>query len=125
MPVLSFSLLGSASSVFCLPPFSIQAPVQESSVDQLMRSAEASLARGDLPGAARSLEQAVAKEERNKAARVALVNVLIRLMRWSEAENHAQILKKQFPEETEPVHLLALIAFGHGRLQLASDLARE
>ncbi|MBA3442031.1 MAG: tetratricopeptide repeat protein [Pyrinomonadaceae bacterium] len=46
-------------------------------------------------------------------------------MRLLEAENHALILKKQFPEETRPIHLLALIAFQRGSLRLASERARE
>lgn len=98
---------------------------QDTSVRQLMQSAQVNLDRGDLPGAVANLEQVLARQERNKIARVGLINILVRMTRLVEAEQHAHILTKQLPEDTEPVYLQALIAFQRGDLQRVCDLASQ
>jgi len=107
-----------------VPP-AIAVVAQDGLGAQLIETAQAQLKRGDLAGAATTLEQALAQEERNKAARIALIHVLLRLTRPAEAERHAQTLRQQFPEETQPVYLLALIAFQRGQPQLACELANQ
>ncbi|MCI0659682.1 MAG: tetratricopeptide repeat protein [Acidobacteria bacterium] len=127
-------ILALLSSVMCADgklsaPFSTRADaaglIQDSPVTQLLDSAQAGIRRGDLAGAAVALEQALALEKGNKTARMALVNVLMRLTRWEEAEQHAQILRQQFPDETGSFYFLALIAFQRGQLPVALEMANQ
>jgi len=127
---VSFQVPGAMPPASKLSPFKAggstpQREAERESVDRLMQSAQASMERGDLPAAAASLEQVLIQDEKNKTARVALINVLAGLMRWGEAENHAQILNKQFPGDTEPTLLLAMIALRRGNPQQACDLANK
>lgn len=98
---------------------------QEPSAAQLVQSAQTSLERGDLPGAAKQLEQILTLDAGHKAARIALGHVLIRLQRWPEAEIQAKKLRQDFPEEGEPLYLAALIAFGRGELAQVCELANQ
>jgi hypothetical protein len=88
-----------------------------------MASARTALERRDLDGARASLERVLAREAANKQARLALVDVLIRMARWADAESQARILSNQFPEETEPIYLLAQVALRRGDPACASELA--
>ncbi len=84
---------------------------------QLLRDAQASIERGALPEAARQLEQALALDPDHKAARLTLSHVLIRLARLPEAETHVQRLRQDFPRDSEPLFLSALLAFQHGQME--------
>ena len=101
----------------------VAAATQDASTARLIESAQEGLKRGDLAGAAVQLEQALARDGGNRAARVLLSEVLLRLMRPDEAERQARLLREQFPGETQPTYLLALIAFQRGQPQQTRDLA--
>jgi tetratricopeptide (TPR) repeat protein len=101
----------------------IQAPGQEPSVLQLMANARTSLERGDVNGARASLERVLSRDAGNKQARLALVDVLIRMAQWTEAESQARVLSNQFPQDTEPVYLLAQIALRQGDPASANEFA--
>src|SRR5690242_16670605 len=79
------------------------AGAQDGAVSRLMQSAQARLGRGDLEGAAAKLEQALAQDERNKAARTTLCHALIRLARLPEADRQIEFLRRQFTDEAEPL----------------------
>ena len=98
---------------------------QDASVEQLTASARGSLERGDLEHARSILERVLSREERNKQARLALTDVLRRMKRWQDASDQAQILVQQYPSDTEPVYLLALIAMQRGDPHTAQELARD
>jgi len=112
-----------AGSPIQLLPVPVQALGQEPSIVQLMASARTALERRDLEGARASLELVLSREAANKQARLALVDVLIRMARWADAESQARILSNQFPEETEPVYLLAQVALRRGDPASARELA--
>jgi tetratricopeptide (TPR) repeat protein len=92
---------------------------------QLLDRAQASLHRGDWQAAVPSLEQALAKEPKHKGARSALISTLLRLNRIADAEKHASIFAEQFPAETEPVFLRALIAFQQGQIPRVAELTAQ
>lgn len=104
-------------------PVPAQALGHEPSVAQLMANARTALESGDLEGSRASLERVLSREEANKQARLALTDLLMRLGRWSEAENQARILTGQYPSDTEPVFLLAQIALRRGDPRSASEFA--
>jgi tetratricopeptide (TPR) repeat protein len=112
-----------AESRMQLLPSPVHALGQEPAVEGLMASARAALERGDLDGARSSLAKVLSREESNKQARLALVDVLIRMARWAAAEKQARILSNQFPAETEPLYLMAQIALRRGDPASASELA--
>ncbi|PYV25478.1 MAG: hypothetical protein DMG24_09175, partial [Acidobacteria bacterium] len=84
---------------------------------------QANLGRGELESIRASLEQKLLRDQANKRARIQLVEVLIRLARWADAEQQVEIMSKQSPEDAEPVFLSALIAFRRGDPHKASELA--
>lgn len=106
-----------------LLPTPAQTLGQEPSVVQLMASARTALERGDLEGARATLERVLSREGANKPARLALVDVLIRMARWADAENQARVLTSQFPEDTEPIYLLAQVALRRGDPASANEFA--
>src|SRR5438128_2271765 len=81
------------------------------------------LEQGDLERARASLDRVLSREGANKQARLALVDVLIRMARWTDAESQARILTSQFPEETEPIYLLAQVALRRGDPASANEFA--
>jgi len=95
----------------------------EPGVAQLIAQARASLERGDLEGERASLERALTVAPAKKQARLALAEVFMRLGRWNEAKSQAALLRTQFPVDTEPILLLAMIALRQGDPQAAKDLA--
>jgi len=106
-----------------LLPVPVQALGREPSVVQLMASAQAALEQGDLESARASLERVLSREAANKQARLALVDVLIKMARWADAERQARILSNQFPVETEPIYLLAQVALRRGDPTAANEFA--
>ncbi len=106
-----------------LLPVPVQALGREPSVVQLMASAQAALEQGDLESARASLERVLSREAANKQARLALVDVLIKMARWADAESQARILSNQFPVETEPIYLLAQVALRRGDPTAANEFA--
>jgi len=98
---------------------------QEASAAQLLDQAQSSLHRGDWAAAILLLEQALEKEPKHKGARSALISTLVRLNRTAEAEKHALLFAEQFPQETEPVFLRALIAFQQGQIPRVVELTSQ
>jgi len=88
-----------------------------------MGRARTSLDRGDLEGTRDTLLRLLALQETNKQARLALTDVLMRMRRWTDADNQAQILSSQFPADTEPTYLRSVIAMRRGEPQTSRDLA--
>jgi predicted Zn-dependent protease len=121
--VAAASGLSTAYAAVQVLPVRGQTPGQQALVDQLIQSAAASLARGDLEGTRATLEQVLALQETNERAGLALTDVLMRMGRWADAEKEAQILGSQFPADTEPVYLRAAIALRRGDPQNARELA--
>ena len=101
------------------------APGQEPSVVQLMARARTALEQGNLESARADLESVLSREGAYKQARLALVDVLIRMARWADAESEARILTDQFPEDTEPIYLLAQVALRRGDPASANEFARR
>lgn len=98
---------------------------QEPSAARWLQHAQASLERGDLPAAAKQLEEALKLDPGHRAARIALAHALVRLQRWPEAEALVRRLRQDFPTEAEPLYLAALIAFGRGELEQVCELAAQ
>lgn len=121
--LLTGSVCAEAGTQFL--PVPVQALGQEPSVVQLMAGARAALDQGDLERARVSLERVVSREATNKQARLALVDVLIRMAMWTDAGSQATILVNQFPEETEPIYLLAQVALRRGDPASAYEFARR
>jgi tetratricopeptide (TPR) repeat protein len=88
-----------------------------------MAQARSSLQAGDMGGESASLQQVLTLAPTHKQARLALTEVFMRLGRWQDAESQGQVLRTQFPTDTEPVFLLAMIAMRRGDPQTAKDLA--
>jgi tetratricopeptide (TPR) repeat protein len=123
-------VLVAAAAALCLAhgavevlPVPAQVLGREASVEQLIENARTSLRLGDLEGARATLERAFTGEETNRQVGLALTDVLMRMGRWTDAANQAQVLASQFPMDTEPVYLLALIAMRRGDPQTARELA--
>jgi tetratricopeptide (TPR) repeat protein len=95
----------------------------EPGVAQLMTQARSSLQAGDMERERASLQQVLTLAPTHKQARLALTEAFMRLGRWQEAESQAQVLRTQFPTDTEPVFLLAMIALRQGDPQAAKNLA--
>jgi tetratricopeptide (TPR) repeat protein len=121
-PILLSALVCETGNAQFLP-VTAKAPGETSSVGQLITHARASLERGDFEGERMALEQALTREPTHKQARLALTDALMRLGRWKEADSQAHVLLEQFPADTEPVFLLAMIAMRRGDPQKASELA--
>ena len=110
------------SNLLCAALYA-QDPSQDGAASQLLSDAQSSLHRGDWATAASLLERVVENDPRNKSARAALVSTLMRINRIAEAEKQAASFALQFPNETEPVFLTALLAFHQGQMQRACSVA--
>jgi tetratricopeptide (TPR) repeat protein len=117
--------LTGAQEKISVPPQETTSSTQNISITQLLDTAHASLQRGDMASAAVALEKALSLDKRQKKARVALINVFMRQGRLAEAEQHAQTLGQLFPDETESIFYLALIAFQRGQPAESSELANK
>jgi len=93
------------------PPGSTVSVIQDSSITQLLDDARVSLARGDLAAACAALEKVLTLDKKHKQARIALINLLLRQGRLSEAGDHAQTLGQQFPDDGEVCKLLAMTEY--------------
>jgi tetratricopeptide (TPR) repeat protein len=93
--------------------------------DSALDRAQASLHRGEWEAAVPLLQQALESAPQHKGARAALISTLLRLNRTDEAEQHAQRFAEEFPQETEPVFLRALIAFQQGAIPRAAELTGQ
>jgi tetratricopeptide (TPR) repeat protein len=112
------------SNLLCAALYA-QDPSQDGAASQLLSDAQSSLHRGDWATAASLLERVVENDPRNKSARAALVSTLMRINRIADAEKQAASFALQFPDETEPVFLTALLAFQQGQMQRVSELTAD
>ncbi|MCI0663795.1 MAG: tetratricopeptide repeat protein [Acidobacteria bacterium] len=101
LPALAF---GAASE----PPGMTVGIIQDSSIPQLMHNAQVSLERGDPASACATLEKVLSLDQKQKQARISLINLLMRQGRLSEAAEHAQTYGQLFPQEGEAYKLLAM-----------------
>ena len=103
-----------------------ESSVQESvDVKQLLGRAQRAIDAGKFEEAVSFLREVLEVEERNNLARQALVDVLMRLMRWDEAQAEAHLLRLQFPKDPRVSFLAAAVAFRRGQFERASQLAQE
>lgn len=114
--------LGAAGQGTVAPTF---AAPESHSINSLLGRAQTSLQQGDLPAAAAALQSALTLDAGNKPARRALIQLLLRQGRLSEATAHAQTLAQLYPDDTETVFLRALVAFQSGQLTEAAALAER
>lgn len=98
-------------------------PASAGSATQLSADLQTSLQRGDVQGAIRRLEQALALDGKHKSARKTLIQLLLLQGNLNEAEAQAQTFSRLFPDDTEAIFLRAAVAFQSGNLQQASELA--
>ncbi len=94
-------------------------------VTRLIQQAQQERDQGKLAEAESKLKQALQLDERNKLAREALVDVLMRQARWSEAVSNVQLLRLYFPHDGDVAFLATAVAFRTGQFPLASKLAGE
>ncbi|HEY3131445.1 MAG TPA: tetratricopeptide repeat protein [Acidobacteriota bacterium] len=94
-------------------------------VQTLIRQAQQDRDQRKLAEAETELKQALQLDERNKLAREALVDVLMRQGRWNEAVSNVQLLRLYFPQNGDVAFLAAAVAFRTGQFPLASKLAAE
>src|SRR5262245_8419965 len=85
--------------------------IQESSIPQLMHDAQASLERGDPAAACVQLEKVLSLDQKQKQARINLINLLLRQGRLSEAAAQAQTNTRLFPQDGEAYKLLAMTEY--------------
>jgi len=78
---------------------------------------------GRLEDAVGPLREALNTDPGNKAARMVLVDVLMRLMQWDEAEIEIEILRKRFPRDSQIAYLAAAVAYRKGDFESANQLA--
>lgn len=96
-----------------------------SNVETLLQEAQASINQGKFAEAATKLKQVLDYQQENKTARAVLIEVLLQLQQWDEAETQLNILRSRFPRDTQITFLAAGFAFRRGQFQKASDLAAE
>jgi len=104
--VALFALLGTANSQI---PIDAPDPVGNS----------------DPSAAMGSLQRTLDANPANRAARLALIELDIRMARWEEAVQQVQAARERFPDDTQPVYLQAVIAFRRGNPQAAISAASE
>lgn len=91
----------------------------------LLQQAQQALDAGRLEEAVSLLEQILQEDERNRLARQALVDTLMRLARWEDVRGHLHILELQHPGDPAVLTLAAQVAFRTGNFERASQLARQ
>ncbi len=97
----------------------------ETAVAPLLKQAQASVSRGDFNAAISLLEQALQQQSQHKAARKALIQLLMRQARAKEAEDHIATFARLYPEDTEPTFLRAALAFQNGQIPQAASFAQQ
>ncbi|MGH9341440.1 MAG: amidohydrolase family protein [Acidobacteriota bacterium] len=91
----------------------------------LMLRAQQAIDSGQLDEAASILQAVLKSEEGHKIARQTLIDVLMRLGRWDEAEAQVHLLRLKFPKDAESALLASSVAFRVAKFELAGELARE
>ncbi len=91
----------------------------------LLSRAQFAIDSGALETAVALLERAVDRDPFNKAPRLALVDVLMRLGRGEEAEKQAEALRKLFPTDPQVALLSAAVAFHRVRFEESERFAGE
>ena len=94
-------------------------------VTPLLNQAQANVTRGDFNAAISLLEQALQQQSNHKAARKALIQLLMRQARSKEAEDHIATFARLYPQETEPTFLRAALAFQNGQIPQAASFAQQ
>jgi tetratricopeptide (TPR) repeat protein len=94
-------------------------------VDLLLQGAQTDINQGKFAEAATKLKQALDYQQKNKTARAALIEVLMRLERWDEAGAQLEILRSYYPGDSQITFVAAGFAFRRGEFQKASNLAAD
>ncbi|HEX4946609.1 MAG TPA: tetratricopeptide repeat protein [Blastocatellia bacterium] len=126
--VPSLALIGLiASLTFAqqIPPVQTIDLMAETAVAPLLQQAQASVQRGDFKAAISLLEQALQQQSQHKAARKALIQLLMRQARTQEAADHIETFARFYPTDTEPVFLRAALAFQNGQIPQAATFAQQ
>jgi tetratricopeptide (TPR) repeat protein len=97
----------------------------ENSITRLMNQAQVCVNRGDFNGAKIWLEQVLIQQANHKPARKALIQLLMRESRTTEAEENIAAFIKLYPEDTEPIFLRAAMAFQNGQIIQAAKFAQN
>lgn len=95
----------------------------QTSIDDLRAAAQRALDRGRLEEARSLLKDLIEYERDNVLARLALIDVLMRLYRWDEAEKEAELLKEIAPRNSRAFHMAAAVAFRKGNFEDSEQLA--
>ncbi len=90
-----------------------------------LNQAQLAIDSGRLEDAVGSLREALDIDPNHREARVALVDVLMRLMRWDEAEAEVAVLRKKFPRDSQIAYMAAAVAYRKGDFEKANQLAGE
>lgn len=93
------------------------------SVDELRDAAQRALDRGRLNEARSLLNDLLEYERTNVLARLALVDVLMRLYEWEEAEKEIELLQEIAPRNPRTFHMAAAVAFRQGEFKRSEELA--
>jgi len=102
--------------------FCLSAP--QASQDLLNRAQQA-LDANRLEEACGLIREILSIEKDNNLARKALVDVLMRMMRWDEAEREIATLRSIYPKDAQTAFLAAAVAFRLGNYSQAVDLSTE
>jgi tetratricopeptide (TPR) repeat protein len=92
---------------------------------ELLNQAQLAMDSGRLEEAASSLFEVLDINPDNRDARVALVDILMRLKRQDEAEAEIATLRKKFPRDSQIAYFAAAVAYSKGDFETAGQLAGE
>jgi tetratricopeptide (TPR) repeat protein len=121
--VILIAVLCCVQSKALWPPIDAKATDDNASIPQLIAQARAAMDRGDMAQERTALEHVLKLDPTHKQARLALTQSFMRLGDWDKAEDQAKVLVTQFPDDSEPVFLLSMIAMRRGDPSQAKDLA--
>lgn len=98
---------------------------QQATLEQLLNQAQRQIDSNQLSQAVETLKQVLILQEDHKLARLAMVDVLMRLTRWEDVDGHVHFLRLHFPVDNQVTYVAAAVAFRKGDFQRAADLAAE
>ncbi|UCF36039.1 MAG: tetratricopeptide repeat protein, partial [Acidobacteriota bacterium] len=90
---------------------------------ELLNRAESQLAQGDYPSAIQTLKEVLELQPEHKAARMALIDALMRSQAPDEAQSEMEALLNQFPTDSQVAVYGAAMAFSKTQFERAVELA--
>lgn len=91
----------------------------------LLAEAQSALDGNRLDEASRLLESILEIDKENHTARKALIDVNMRLMKWTDAQEEVKILRSALPMDPQAAYLAAAVAFRIGNFTDAVELSTE